>query len=317
MTVAFCRMPLKSDLDLEDLPAVAARPEITVRIATDLPSPTTGPERRHEWRQPDGAVSLRLSKSESAYHLVVPGAAGFTISADGTELIGCVPTGQSTDSLRHHLLNQVLPRVLAHRGRLVLHASAVLGPSGAIAILGPPGAGKSTLAAAFLARGCELVADDALVLERRGSQLIAVPDPRGVRLRPAAAKRLFSRDLIADAQTDPAGKLRITSGPVSTRGPEPIHVVDAVLLEPARTGSGIDVEPLPPAAALMAFLEHSFQLDIWDRQRWSRRLRDFRALTEAVPLSRVRFRQHYDDLTALRERILGHANRASRGATIS
>lgn len=311
-------MPLESDLDLEDLPAVAARPEITVHIAANLPSLATGPDRRQEWRQPDGRVSLLLSRSESAYHLVVPGAAGCTISADGTELFGSVPTGRSTNALRHHLLNQALPRVLAHRGRLVLHASAVRGPSGVIALLGSTGVGKSTLAATFLAHGYGLVADDALVLERCGSQLMAVPDPRGVRLRPAAAKRVFARDLIdTAAQTDPGGKLRIASGPVSTPGPEPTRLVSAVLLDPTSEGDGIDVEPLLSATACMAFLEHSFHLDIWDRQRWSRRLRDFRSLTEAVPLSRVRFRQRYDDLTTLRDRILAHVTRESRGDTIS
>ena len=62
----------------------------------------------------------------------------------------------------------------------------------------------------------------------------------------------------------------------------------------------------------MALLEHSFHLDIWDRERWSRRLRDFSVVAEAVPLSRVRFRQDYDDLAALREQVLDRVTRESR-----
>ena len=305
-------MPLESDLELAELPRVAARAEIKVRVASDLPGPPHGLTKRHDWLDPDGHVSLSLSKSKTAYHLVFPGATRFTVSAAGDELIGC-SVRQDTETLRHHLLGQVLPRVLAHRGRLVLHASAVVGPSGAIAILGGTGAGKSTLAAALLAHGCELVADDALVLEWHDEQLMAVPDPRGVRLLPAAAERLVAGAVLADAETDTAGKFRIARGLSTMTTLEPLPLVGAVLLQPSTTAGRIDVEPLPPATALMAFLEHSFHLDLWDRDRLARRLRDFGRVAEALPLSRLRFRHHYGDLTTLSDRVLARVTEPSRG----
>ncbi len=52
-------------------------------------------------------------------------------------------------TLQHLLFDQILPRLIAHAGRLVLHASAVGASAGAILFLGGTGQGKSTLAASF------------------------------------------------------------------------------------------------------------------------------------------------------------------------
>lgn len=58
---------------------------------------------------------------------------------------------------------------------LNLHASAVaLAGRGAL-ILGPSGSGKSSLALELMALGAELVADDRVLIERRGAALVARP----------------------------------------------------------------------------------------------------------------------------------------------
>jgi hypothetical protein len=81
--------------------------------------------------------------------------------------------------------------VLAHaataEGLLVLHASAVEVDGRALAIVGAPGAGKSTLAALLCAAGARLVADDALRVDATGNGAVCFPGTRSLRLRPAAA----------------------------------------------------------------------------------------------------------------------------------
>jgi hypothetical protein len=66
--------------------------------------------------------------------------------------------------LRLHIFASVMGMICHQRGLLVLHASAVAFGNRAVAFTGPPGAGKSTLAAHCLAAGGRLVADDVLVL---------------------------------------------------------------------------------------------------------------------------------------------------------
>lgn len=66
----------------------------------------------------------------------------------------------------HLLLHDVMAGVLRHRGDLVLHANAVVtrAGSGAVAISGVSGAGKSTTTARILESGGALITDDLTVL---------------------------------------------------------------------------------------------------------------------------------------------------------
>ncbi|HEU5317227.1 MAG TPA: hypothetical protein VFX49_14045 [Chloroflexota bacterium] len=61
-------------------------------------------------------------------------------------------------------VGQVATFVLHRLGYPSLHASAVVTPRGAVAFLGHPGHGKSTMAAHFLRRGATLLTDDVLPL---------------------------------------------------------------------------------------------------------------------------------------------------------
>lgn len=62
--------------------------------------------------------------------------------------------------------------------RLVAHASAVAFDTRAVLIQGASGSGKSGLALRLIALGGVLVADDRVVLERRGRSIVArAPDP--------------------------------------------------------------------------------------------------------------------------------------------
>ena len=58
-----------------------------------------------------------------------------------------------------------------------MHATAVALGEQAVLLVGPPGSGKSDLALRLLESGWTLVADDRVVLSRRGVMLIASPPP--------------------------------------------------------------------------------------------------------------------------------------------
>lgn len=91
------------------------------------------------------------------------------------------------DMLAHLIVDHALPRWLALRGTIVLHATAAqldIGTnSGGVAFIGPSGIGKSTMLAALLNRGGSIIADDALVLEPDATgALQAIPTYSATRL---------------------------------------------------------------------------------------------------------------------------------------
>lgn len=66
---------------------------------------------------------------------------------------------------------------MAKSKSLILQASCVAIEGRALAIEGPPGSGKSSLALALIDRGATLIGDDAVTLSRVGNRLIAAPPP--------------------------------------------------------------------------------------------------------------------------------------------
>lgn len=88
------------------------------------------------------------------------------------------------------LLGIVLALWLEQHGVVTLHAAVVEVDGGAIALLGAPGGGKTTLAAALVADGARFVVDDLAALESSGPQLAVQPGYPLLRLWPDQAELL-------------------------------------------------------------------------------------------------------------------------------
>jgi hypothetical protein len=128
-------------------------------------------ERIAELRQPHGRQIAGLERPGSGYsawrcgsaYLVhFPGHCEFEIDPAATTVVARALPATDPELVALLVIGNVLAFVLALRSRLVLHASAVDTASGAIAIVGGSGAGKSTIAAWLCAQGARLVSDDAL-----------------------------------------------------------------------------------------------------------------------------------------------------------
>src|SRR5262245_6130882 len=157
-----------------------ADPDLFVTSSNDFPL-------HAEWRW----VAPRERPSESwlavatgpvGYRLVFDGGGEFIVSTSERRITTFTGSADAATT-RPLLIDQVLPLALAHAGRLVLHASSIETSSGAVAVMGPAGAGKSTLTTSFGANGAHVLADDALVVEKRGDWL-AFPAYAGVRIWP-------------------------------------------------------------------------------------------------------------------------------------
>ncbi len=105
----------------------------------------------------------------AGYLLRAPGVARILVAPDGGELL-CDPLPGSAEWATL-IPAQALPLAATLRGLEVLHASGVVVDGRALLFAGAPGAGKSSLAAAFLYRGAVLLSDDTVALESRDGAL--------------------------------------------------------------------------------------------------------------------------------------------------
>jgi hypothetical protein len=247
---------------------------------------------------------LTVASGPCGYRLVFDGGGEFIVSVKERRITSST-TAADAATVRHLLIDQVVPLVLAHAGRLVLHASGIETPVGAMALIGPAGAGKSTLTASFGVNGAPVLADDALVVERRGGEWLAVPAYAGIRIWP---------DVIATVQTDgdsprvapytekrrlgPAEGLRFCRETVPLRR---IYVLD--LEEVDR----ITLVPLSGREALMAVVAHTFTLDASDTARAADQLDRAHALCRDVSVKRLQYPRRLDILADVREVIFTDA----------
>ena len=119
------------------------------------------------------------------------GHATFLISRERVLLVEVL--NNDDDRLVHMLLDAVIPRVVAFRGDLMLHASGAVGPHGqALLFMGESGAGKSTLATALARAGWDLLDDDGIRIIDDDGELLAVPGYSSVRLLPDSAAQLLA-----------------------------------------------------------------------------------------------------------------------------
>jgi hypothetical protein len=131
-------------------------------------------------RREGGAFRLRYADG-CEYH----------VDAAGTRVACTWPAHFTVEDAATYLLGPVFGLVLRLRGVPSLHASAVAVDGAAVALVGAPGVGKSSTAAALAARGHALVADDVLALRVGEDGIMAQPAYPHLRLWPDIIPALF------------------------------------------------------------------------------------------------------------------------------
>ena len=92
-----------------------------------------------------------------------------------------------------YLLGPVMAVLAQLRGAICLHGSAVALGQGMVVFLGPPGAGKSTTAAAFAQAGFSVAADDLVLLAENDGRYFVEPTYPLLRLWPESVEMLFGQ----------------------------------------------------------------------------------------------------------------------------
>jgi hypothetical protein len=228
----------------------------------------------HRWGDDGEADWLRFGQQGDAYLLDFPGLVRFLITDQARQLL--VEPGHEVPEMtvRHLMLNQVLPLVLSQRGRFVLHAAAIAVGDEVIGLVGPTGSGKSTLVAACGRLGAAVVADDSLVLHRRGEGWVAVPSYPAVRLWPDALDRLQWPDKGDGQVAHYVDKRRLT--PKSGVW----HFETRVL--PVRRIWTLDGAQFPPRPVALELFSQVFRLDVRDQRESARLFHAVADLASAV-----------------------------------
>lgn len=154
------------------------------------------------------------------------------------------PHGPDED-VRAFLFASTLGALLHQRCMLVLHASAVHTPAGAVLFAGPSGAGKSTLLAALLGRGYSLLADD---------KVVVAPGPDGPRVLPGYPTLRLWKDAVHRLGITPERLTPLRAGldkfvyRLPDLHPAPSPFAHLYLLDQTRTGT-VSIEPLDAVQA--------------------------------------------------------------------
>jgi hypothetical protein len=305
----FCGRTIASDIDLPLLdPGAPTDRACTIERATSSNPAAVSDRWFHHWRIGRQAPWLSFARHGDGYLLRFPDLADFLISADGGHIRAHPSRGLPDDTLRHLLLDQVLPLALSRQGRLLLHASAVHVPGiGALAFAGPTGRGKSTLAAALASRGGSILADDCLALEPQAGAVHVLPAYPGLRLWPDAASRRWRRGARASRVAHYTRKRRVNGGALRFhRRPSPLRAL-FLLSERGTTGPAVSMRRCRASARLMGLVRFAYLLDIEDRAHLARTFDALASIAMSVPVLRLRVREGHARLAGAADAICAHA----------
>jgi hypothetical protein len=213
------------------------------------------------------------------------------------------------DDLGLLLLGPISSFMLHQSGLPNLHASAVVTPHGACAILGPSTLGKSTLAAGLLRAGGRLLTDDILPLDLRPDAVYGVPGPPMMKLWPATA-----RDALGIAEELPrltceTQKRRLDLArhpyPFMDR-PVPLRAVYLPCrYDPQREGrTDVVVEPFGMRDAVLTLLGQTFRGHYLLPHELADLLKLYTRLAREVRVARLHLPHGLEHLSAAVERIV-------------
>lgn len=276
----------------------AARASCRVQICTQAPFTGQTANWQHVWRDAAGVELVRAARRAQRLFLQFPNICEAALDSSGQIGLWRHPAADEA-TLRHVLLDQILPRALAQQGHLMLHGGLVsLGHNQGVLLVGDTGRGKSTLCAAMAAAGFELASDDCVRLDTTGGTLRALPTYPGLRLLPDSLAALFPE---AQPETSPVAhytlKRRVAlESPTAMPALQPVAIF---VLQPPTAAKQIESARLSPAQACMALVANSFQLDPGDMLRVHALLAQAARVAEHVPVHTLAYPRSFAQLPEL------------------
>ncbi len=238
-------LTIASELPCPELPSGVGAPDVTFR---EGPVPEDLPECAGRGVCFQSAPGRALVKLDGLFRLLV---------RDGTEVVIDRETEADDDTIRLFLLGTCLGLLLQQRGELVLHASTVARDGRAIALAGGSSVGKTTLAAAMVDRGYDLVGDETCVVTQAADGTpVAVPGAPSLHLWRHALDELgLWREGLRPVRPGVEKFTIPAPGRFAQRAEALTHMY---VLDRWNRGE-VTVEPLSGFARFQAFLDNTFR----------------------------------------------------------
>jgi hypothetical protein len=251
---------------LPELPAWDPPGEAVAEVTIALDSPQRDLSLEVDWYEFGETSSdeseIRYGCLPSGYLIRFPGTADFVVDIEHSH-IDCLPSPEvAGDTLRHLLLDHVLPRMLGQQGSLILHASAADVGGKAIVILGKSGWGKSTLAASFPPRGCHFSDDATEIRAAAGGGFTAIGSYPGARLLPDSLERANGGEDWVATRMSRSAKFRLSTRENIDAVSGNVTLGAIVILEDPveRVQEDIELATIRPTDALMALMKFCYLL---------------------------------------------------------
>lgn len=258
----------------------AGRPlELEIVDGSALSEWPVSAERVSDERASDGQPIFSIEAHPDAGYLISgPEYGSHRLTHDGQSL-SCFPESHPEDCWQRLLVAQALPFAALLAGLEVLHASAVVHERGVIALIGPSGIGKTSLAVELCRRGSRFFADDVLALEATDKGLTAHPGTAVASIEPRAVGHLepaHAEDVLASNSRERLVRID------GVRDPLPL----AGMLFLDRRLDGPDVPVFEEVTDVRMLLAATFNLVLRTPTRL-RGLLDVCALAARLPVRRV------------------------------
>jgi hypothetical protein len=242
----------------------------------------------------------------------------FMVDGAGTRIWGEPGSGLTNDDVFVYLLGPILGFVLRRRGHVPLHASALDIQGRAVALVGPPGSGKSTTAAALALRGWPVLCEDVCALQRAESKWNVLPGYSRICLWPDSVEFLFP-SLESLPLIIPQGwskRYLPLDGSRARFAERPSDLSTIFMLDPrSAEPSTPRIERLSPASGLVYLVQHTYMNWLIDRSQRALEFETLAHLASQVRIFRITPSSRPDRLADLLSLIESHAGSSDSSAS--
>ena len=217
----------------------------------------------------------------------------FILNREGTRVWAGWPGSAKLEDAAVYLLGPVMGFLLRLRGIICLHASGIEVDGQVLAFMGPPGAGKSTTAAAFARRGYPVLTDDITALEENRKRFWVLSGSPRLCLWPDAVTALYGSPealprLTPEDAVDPQWDKRWLdlAGPEYYFQSQPLPL-GAIYLLGERALTGPNFEAVTGKAAMLALLANTYSYYLVDKVLRAQEFEALSRLLDQVPIRRV------------------------------
>lgn len=232
------------------------------------------------------------------------------------EIIARPEPGAHGSRVETHFLSSALPYYLERSGVLVLHASACTYNGRAIAFLGSPSTGKSTMVAGLVHhKGASFLTDDRLPIHLLDREAYACPSLPTLRLKEQAVSYLLG-DPARWRRLDPEVPkylIPIGNGGIGTYRSEEARLDRIYLLIrrlPQNGGSQVKIEPVPMDEAIVTLIRHSALPRLVHALGWHvRRLDQLSLLLRTVSFRRLIYPHGFEHLPIVYDSVIKDLSR--------